>query len=88
MPEEKNCFTNLRFADDVLLFSTSLSKLKDILRDFRRSSEEVGLEIHSDKTKIFSDQDTRRQKEVIVNDINLEVLQKNESAKYSDKNNV
>ena len=41
------CLTNIRFADDVLLFSTSLNKLKDMLCDFKKSTEKVGLESHS-----------------------------------------
>ena len=72
----KDCFTYLRFADDVLLFSTSLSKLKDILQDFKRRIERVGLEIHPNKTKILSNQDTRRQKEVVEDNLKVEVLQK------------
>ena len=38
-----DCLTNLRFADDVLLFSTSLGKLRDMLCDFKSSTEAVGL---------------------------------------------
>ena len=79
--------TNLRFADDVLLFSTSLSKLKDMLRqDFKRSTEKVGLEIHPDKTKMFSSQDKSRQKEVSIDNIKVEVLQqKTRAQSTSDK---
>ena len=68
---------------DVLLFSTSLSKLKDMLQDFKRSTGKVGLEIDPNRTKILSNQDTRRHKEVTIDNIKVEVLQKkNESAKY------
>ena len=31
----EDCPTNQRFVDDVLLFSTSLSKLRDMLQDFK-----------------------------------------------------
>ena len=80
---KEGCLTNLRVADDVLLFSTSLSKLRDMLQNFKRSTEKVGLEIHPDKTKILSNQNTRRQKEVTVDNIKVEVPQKkSESAKY------
>ena len=72
----------MRFVDYVLLFSTSLSKLKDMLRDFKRSTEKVGLKIHPSRTKIFSDQDVTRQKEVSIDNIKVEVLPRNESAKY------
>ena len=44
--KKQDCLTNLRFADDVLLFSTSLNKLKEMLCDFEKSTEKVGLEIH------------------------------------------
>ena len=80
--KKENCLTNLRFADDMLLFSASLNKLKDMLCAFKRSTEKVGLEIHPSKTKILSNQKTRRQKEVTVDNINFEVLQKGESARY------
>ena len=52
--QKEDCLTNLRFADDVLLFSTSLSKTEEMLRDFKRSTESVGLGIHPSKTKILS----------------------------------
>ena len=49
--QKKDCLTNLRFANNVLLFSTSLSKLKDMLSDFKRSTESVDLEIHPNRKK-------------------------------------
>ena len=39
----EDCLTNLRFADDVLLFSTSLERLRDMLCEFKTSTEAVGL---------------------------------------------
>ena len=51
----EDCLTNLRFADDVL-FSTSLEKLREILCEFKISTEAVGLGIHTDKTKILINQ--------------------------------
>ena len=41
---ESDCLTNLRFADDVLLFATSLDQLQRLLCDFKRSTEKVGVE--------------------------------------------
>ena len=38
----EDCLTNLRFADDVLLISTSLGKLRDMLCDFKASTEASG----------------------------------------------
>ena len=78
----EDCLTNLRFADDVLLFSTSLGKLRDMLCDFKASTEAVGLEIHPDKTKILSNQDNVKAKEITVDNIQIEILRKGESARY------
>ena len=78
----ENCLTNLRFADDVLFFSTSLNKLRDMLCEFKISTEAVGLGIHSDKTKILSNQDKVKVKEIEVDNIKIEVLGKTASARY------
>ena len=40
---ESDCLTNLRFADDVLLFVTSMEQLQRMLCDLDRSTEKVGL---------------------------------------------
>ena len=74
--------TNLRFADDVLLFSTSLNKLRDMLCEFKISTEAVGLGIHPDKTKILSNQDKMKAKEIEVDNIKIEILGKSASARY------
>ena len=77
--QKEDCLTNLRFAGDVLLFSTSLNK--EMLCDFKRSTETVGLGIHP--TKILSNQATVKKKEDTIDNIKIEVLQKkNESARY------
>ena len=78
----EDCLTNLRFADDVLLFSTSLGKLRDMLCDFKVSTEAVGLGIHPDKTKILSYQDNVKEKEISVDNIKIEILRKRDSARY------
>ena len=78
----EDCLTNLRFADDVLLFSTSLRKLRDMLCDFKTSTEELGLGIHPDKTKILSNQDKVKEKELTVDNIQIEILRKSDSARY------
>ena len=82
---KEDCLTNLRFADDVLLFSTHLNKLKDMLCDFKKRTEKVGLEIHPSKTEIFSDQKSRKQQEVTIDNIKIEVMQKTSVRNISDK---
>ena len=78
----EDCLTNLRFADDVLLFSTSLEKLREMLCEFKISTEAVGLGIHPDKTKRLSNQDKIKAKEVEVENIKIEILGKTASARY------
>ena len=78
----EDCLTNLRFADHVLLFSTSLNKLRDMLCEFKISTEAVGLGIHPDKTKILSNQDKVKAKEIEVDNIKIEILEKTASARY------
>ena len=82
LSDKEDCLTNLRFADDVLLFSTSLEKLREMLCEFKTSTEAVGLGIHPDKTKILSNQDKVKAKEITVNNIKIEVLAKGDSARY------
>ena len=77
----EDCLTNLRFADDVLLFSTSVNKLRDMLCEFKISTEAVGLGIHPDKTKILSNQDKMKVKEIEVDNIKIEILGKTASAR-------
>ena len=78
----EDCLTNLRFADDVFLFSTSLERLREMLCEFKASTEAVGLGIHPDKTKILSNQDKVKAKEITVNNFKIEVLAKGDSARY------
>ena len=78
----EDCLTNLRFADDVLLFSTSLQKLHEMFCEFKTSMEAVRLFIHPDKTKILSNQDKIKAKEITVDNIKIEVVEKKASAKY------
>ena len=78
----EDCLTNLRFADDVLLFSTSLETLREMLCEFKTGTEAVGLGIHPDKTKILSNQDKIKTKEIEVDNIKIEILGKGDSARY------
>jgi hypothetical protein len=45
---------NLRFADDSLIFATSLGSLQEMFTDFAHSTNDVGLKLHFGKTKILS----------------------------------
>ena len=53
---DHDCLTNLRFADDVLLFATSKEQLQNMMCEFKRSTEKVGLRIHPGRTQVLSNQ--------------------------------
>ena len=46
--------THLRFADDVVLMAETLEDLNTMLEDLRNPSQQVGLKMNLDKTKIMS----------------------------------
>ena len=46
--------TNLRFADDVMLISTSLEQAREMLEDLINEARKVGLEVHLGKTSLLS----------------------------------
>ena len=83
--QERDCLTNLRFADDVMLFATSKEQIRNMMCEFKKATEKVGLTIHPNKTKILSNEssmnsDTKRY--IKIGDMNIEILAKNESVKY------
>ena len=53
-----------------------------MLCEFKVSTEAVGLRIHPDKTKILSNQDKEKAKEITVDNISIESLSKGDSARY------
>ena len=82
---DHDCLTNLRFADDVMLFATSKEQIRKMLCEFKKATEKVGLRIHPDKTKILSNQSTINsdtKKHLEVDDMNIETLTRNESVIY------
>ena len=79
---ELDCLTNLRFADDVLLFATSMEQPQLMMNEFEQSTEKVGLKIHPEKTKILSNQSLSRRKEMVIDNIKVEMLTKEESTTY------
>ena len=46
--------THLRFADDIVIMAKSLEDLGTMLRDLSSASQQVGLKMNMDKTKIMS----------------------------------
>ena len=83
--DDRDCLTNLRFADDVMLFATSKEQMRKMMCEFKRATEKVGLRIHPEKTKILSNQSTINsdtKKHIEVGEMNIEMLTRNESVKY------
>ena len=52
--EGEERLSNLRFADDVMVFATSLPEARDMLADLMKEAGEVGLEVHLGKTSFLS----------------------------------
>ena len=46
--------TNIRYADDVMLYAKSLEELHDMLSMLIEELQKIGLRLNSDKTKIFT----------------------------------
>ena len=89
--QERDCLTNLRFADDVMLFATSKEQIRNMMCEFKTATEKVGLKIHPDKTKILSNEssmnsDTKRY--IKIGEMSIEILTKNESVKYFGSENL
>ena len=83
--QERDCLTNLRFADDVMLFATSKEQMRKMMCEFKKATEKVGLKIHPDKTKILSNQSTMNSNTkrcIKVGEMSIEILTKDESVKY------
>ena len=82
---DHDCLTNLRLADDVMLFATSKEQIRKMLCEFKKATEKVGRRIHPYKTKILSNQSTINsdtKKELEIEDMKIEILTRNESVKY------
>ena len=83
--QDRDCLTNLRFADDVMLFATSKEQIQKMMNEFKKATEKVGLRIHPDKTKILSNQSTINsdtKTHIEVDDMSIGILTRNESVKY------
>ena len=39
--QERDCLTNLRFADDVMLFATSKEQIRTMMCEFKKATEKV-----------------------------------------------
>ena len=56
--------TNIRYADDLMIFAASASELREMLELFHDELDAVGVEIHSGKSKIM----------ILINNLNVDSL--------------
>ena len=62
-----------------MLFATSKEQLQNMMYDFKKATEKVGLKIHPDKTKILSNQsnmNSNTKRYIKVGEMSIEVLTK------------
>ena len=85
-PSEATRVTNLRFADDVLLIGRSLAQISAMLESVHREAQQVGLQLHPDKTKILTStgrtQERVTRRHIKIGDMRIEVLPRTASVKY------
>ena len=78
--------TNLRFADDVILFARTLPQLKQMLADMSVLSSHVGLKLHPGKTKILTNTSQKAGRPstqaVDICDMKIEILPNFKTTKY------
>jgi hypothetical protein len=78
--------TNLRFADDVMLFAKTLPQLQKMLGDIITEAGKRGLELHPDKTKILSNTVRRTGRSaaryVDINGLRIEIIPRDGDVKY------
>ena len=81
----KQCFSNLRFADDVMLMPNSLNQPTRIITDFKRNVERYRFKINLDETEILINQNSREQKEIEVHRMKIEVPSPEGNVKYMEQ---
>ena len=84
-PVAVNYLTNLRFADDVLLFARSRRSIQIMLKDLQVAAAEAGLQIHPEKSKVITNGRRATTSKITILDGAIDVLQEHESFKYLGK---
>ena len=79
---ESDCRTNLRLAENVLSYATSLEPLQQHVVWFQAKHRKSWIEDTPWKTKILSNQSSSKKQEVTISIIKVEVLLVQECAKY------
>ena len=79
-PEEP--LTNLRFADDVLLFAQSKADARKMLADLKKEASKYGLAVHLGKTKILTNCELTGGASVKVGEDDVAILPPDAAEKY------
>ena len=74
--------TNLRFADDVMLFAHSARDLGNMMTDFKTEAAKYGLQLHMGKTKALAIARQLLPPTIVVDSVEVEVLGPERSEKY------
>ena len=80
--QSSEILTNLRFADDLLLLAASEKQVKNMLEDLVSAAQKVGLEIHTGKTKVLSNDPAGKKRTMRVGDSVVDILPATESTEY------
>ena len=74
--------TNIRYADDMLLFARNLNELTEMLNFLQEELSKIGLEMHGDKTKILTNELDNLFSMMDVGGMFIQVLPADKSHKY------
>ena len=77
--------TNLRFADDVLLFARTRRSLQIMIKDLQTAAAETGLHIHPEKSKVITNGKRAAASQISITGGALDVLPDDEPVKYLGK---
>ena len=75
--------TNLRFADDVLLFASSRADIQKMLTHFKKEASKYGLKMHAGKTKVLTNcKLPPRLRSITINDEQMPILEPTATEMY------
>jgi hypothetical protein len=85
---QETSITNLRFADDVLLYAPNLRQLTCLLRDLKNKASCCGLSLRPDKTNILTNVSRRAGRtimHIVLDGARIDIRPNDQSTKYLGK---
>ena len=73
--------TNVRYADDILLFAKSREELQPMIELLIEKLRKIGLELNASKTKILTNE-IQGEQFILVGDVQINIVPENEKHKY------